>query len=135
MKPITLREYAINAFKQKKSQEEKEKKDREMMIADIIGEDICFLIQQLPPPHNTTEVQRDDSDPKWPVVYIVEDLRFTGVENKVDEITNNYLPALIGTCPQCEKEAAGKPIRELADLGEALETFEPDSSHKCTTES
>ena len=122
----TLREYALEAWsreEQKQKQSDQKKRKRK---AKKIEEEIAEL---LPREAEESEYQRNLEDPVYGVVVSITDsdgtLRFT--RDDKDNLV------IIGVCPRCHREALSRHIDELEDLGQALEGFEPGSSHECPT--
>ena len=122
----TLREYALEAWsreEQKQKQSEQKKRKRR---AKKIEEEIAELF---PREAEEPDYQRNLEDPIYAVVVSITEsdgtLRFT--RDDKDNLV------IIGACPRCHREAVSRPLEELEDLGQALEGFEPGSSHECPT--
>ena len=120
----TLREYALDAWsreEQKQKQSEQKKRKRK---AKKIEEEIAEF---LPRESEEPDYQRNLEDATYGVVVSIVEadgtLRFT--RDDKDNLV------IIGECPRCHREALSRHIDELEDLGEAISSFEPGSSHEC----
>ncbi len=120
----TLREVAREAWTQEQEKrKQSDYKKRKRLAKKIEGE----IDDLLPKDADDYAFERNLEDNRYMVVVSVAEtggaLRFT--HDDKDRLV------VIGECPVCRGESLSKPIADMADLGEMLESFQPGASHDC----
>jgi len=120
----TLREVAQEAWAQEQEKrKQSEDKKRKRLAKKIEGE----IDDLLPKDADDYAFERNLEDNRYTVIVSVAEaggaLRFTH-----DERDNLVI---VGQCPVCHGESLSKPIDDIADLGEMLESFRPGAAHDC----
>ncbi|HEV8487377.1 MAG TPA: hypothetical protein VGV87_27770 [Blastocatellia bacterium] len=120
----TLRAYALEAWsREDEKQQQADQKKRKRKAKKIEEEIAEFLPREAEDP----DYQRNLEDTTYGVVVSITEsdgtLRFT--RDDKDNLV------IIGECPRCHREALSRHIDELEDVGKAIESFEPGSSHEC----
>ncbi|MEN3333193.1 MAG: hypothetical protein V7641_2558 [Blastocatellia bacterium] len=120
----TLKELALEAWSQEQEKrKQSDYKKRKRLAKKIEGE----IDDLLPKDADDYAFERDLEDKRYGVVVSIGEtggaLRFT--HDDKDRL------AIIGECPACRGEALSKPVEDMADLGQLLESFQPGASHDC----
>jgi hypothetical protein len=120
----TLREYALDAWSREEDKQKHAEQKKRKRKAKKIEEEIAEI---LPRESEEPAYQRNLEDATYGVVVSIAEsdgtLRFT--RDDKDNLV------IIGECTRCHNEALSRPIDELEDLGQALQSFEAGSSHEC----
>lgn len=120
----TLKQHALEAWSQEQEKRKQAERKKRKRKAKKIEEDIDDL---LPKELSDYQFERNLEANDFNVVVSLTDgdgtLRFTYDDD--DELV------LIGHCPACQTETISKPVDSASELGEVLESFEPNSSHNC----
>ena len=120
----TLREYALEAWSREEQKQKLSEQKKRKRKAKKIEEEIAEF---LPRESEEPDYQRNLEDATYGVVVSIVEadgiLRFT--RDDKDNLV------IIGECPRCHREALSRHIDELEDLGEAIQGFDPGSSHEC----
>ena len=121
----TLRESALEAWSREEDKQKHSEQKKRKRKAKKIEEEIAEF---LPRESEEPDYQRNLEDATYSVVVSITQsdgtLRFT--HDDKDNLV------IIGECPRCHQAALSRPIDELEDLGQALQSFEAGSSHECS---
>jgi len=121
----TLKELALEAWSQEQEKRKQSEQKKHKRLAKKIEEEINDL---LPKDVDDCEFQRNLDDSRYGVVVSTAEatgaLRFT--HDDKDRLV------IIDDCPACRAQTLSKPIDDLADLGQLLESFQPSNAHECS---
>jgi hypothetical protein len=120
----SLKELALEAWSQEQEKRrQSDYKKRKRLAKKIEGE----IDDLLPKDADDYEFERNLEDPRYEVVISTGDgdggLRFA--HDDKDRLV------IVGQCPACHGDALSKPVDDIADLGQLLESFQPGQSHDC----
>ena len=120
----TLKELASEAWAQEQEKRKQSDYKKRKRLAKKIESEIDDL---LPKDAGEYEFTRNLEDNRYMVIVNTEEtdgmLRF--VHDDKDHLV------IIGECPACHGEALSKPIENISDLGQLLESFQVGASHDC----
>ena len=121
MEATTLRELASQAYQQSLLDEAALQEKEKAAILRQIEAALSNLFGQ-----RVTATRTNAYYQNTPVIKI-DDLHFTltGQGDMGKQLV------FLGTCPSCQQECASEPINHLAQLGQLMSEFDPDSDHRC----
>lgn len=117
---LSLRKWAVQTWKRDRPLKEAERLELEAKYLEAVRRK---LIEMFGPNYDIkTGIHKDGR-----VVATVDDVRFSTFIYNEDVIT--IIPVV--TCPSCEKDVYLGAVNDLAELGEALESFGLGLKHEC----